>query len=110
MLQEPSFGGPSMSNPSTFGGRLKQLRQEQGRTQDTLAERVGCATQTIRKIEGGLRRESYQIAAKLAEELGIAPEDRRGFIRSARDDCGEEQVAQPPQPIAEPPPPGHAPP
>ena len=70
-----------MSNPSTFGSRVKQLRQEHGLTQDALAERVGCATQTIRKIEGGQRRPSYQIAARLAEILGVAPEERACFIR-----------------------------
>jgi predicted ATPase/DNA-binding XRE family transcriptional regulator len=78
-----------MTNPSAFGNRLKQLRQGQGLTQDALAERVGCATQTIRKIEGGQRRPSYQIAAKLAEELGVAPQDRACFIRSARDEPRE---------------------
>ena len=75
-----------MSNPYTFGSRLKQLRQEHGLTQDALAERVGCATQTIRKIEGGQRRPSYQVAARLAEELSIAPGERARFIRSARDE------------------------
>lgn len=88
-----------MRNPSTFGGRLKQLRQEHGLTQDALAERVGCATQTIRKIEGGQRRPSYQIAARLAEELGIPPEERPHFIRQSRAEPGEDQpdlAAEPP--------------
>ncbi|MFO7167739.1 MAG: tetratricopeptide repeat protein [Chloroflexota bacterium] len=88
-----------MRNPSTFGGRLKQLRQEHGLTQDALAERVGCATQTIRKIEGGQRRPSYQIAARLAEELGIPPEERPHFIRLSRAEPGEDQpdlAAEPP--------------
>lgn len=104
-----------MSNPSTFGGRLKQLRQEHGLTQDTLAERVGCATQTIRKIEGGQRRPSYQIAAKLAEQLGIAPEQRAYFIRFSRDEPGAEQIDLPPstvsetQPASLPPPAGNLP-
>jgi predicted ATPase/DNA-binding XRE family transcriptional regulator len=84
-----------MSNPSTFGGRIKQLRQEHGLTQDTLAERVGCATQTIRKIEAGQRRPSFQIAAKLAQELGIAPEDRACFVRFSRDEPGAEQIDLP---------------
>lgn len=81
-----------MSNPSSFGVWLKHLRQEHGLTQDMLAERIGYAAQTIRKIEGGQRRPSYQIAARLAEELGIAAEDRARFIRSARDEPGEAQV------------------
>jgi predicted ATPase/DNA-binding XRE family transcriptional regulator len=89
-----------MSNPSTFGSRLKQLRQERGLTQDALAERVGCATQTIRKIEGGQRRPSYQIAAKLAEQLGIAPEDRASFIRLSRHEPRDEQTEPPTQAAA----------
>ena len=80
-----------MKDPSTFGGRLKQLRQEHGFTQDTLAERVGCATQTIRKIEGGQRRPSYQIAVKLAQELGVPPEERASFIRLSRAEPVEAQ-------------------
>lgn len=88
-----------MGNPTAFGVRLKQLRQEHGLTQDMLAERVGYATQTIRKIEGGQRRPSYQIAAKLASELGIPPEDRARFIRSARDEPAQEH-ADLPTPIA----------
>lgn len=90
-----------MKNASTFGSRLKQLRQEHGLTQDMLAERVGCATQTIRKIEGGQRRASFQIAARLAEELGIPDEERAGFIRSARDEAEEEQISVPTQTPAE---------
>jgi predicted ATPase/DNA-binding XRE family transcriptional regulator/Tfp pilus assembly protein PilF len=90
-----------MSNPSTFGGRLKQLRQEHGLTQDALAERVGCATQTIRKIEAGQRRPSYQIAARLAEQLGIAPEDRANFIRFSRDEPRPEQIELPTQTVSE---------
>lgn len=86
-----------MTNPSTFGTRLKQLRQEHGLTQDTLAERIGCATQTIRKIEGGQRRPSYQIAAKLADELGIAAEERAHFVRFSRDEPRQAQTCFAPQ-------------
>jgi predicted ATPase/transcriptional regulator with XRE-family HTH domain/Tfp pilus assembly protein PilF len=95
-----------MNNPSTFGSRLKQLRQEHGLTQDALAERVGCATQTIRKIEGGQRRPSYQIAAKLAEQLGVAPEERASFIRYSRDEPREEAVVLPAQAVSKAPPAG----
>jgi predicted ATPase/DNA-binding XRE family transcriptional regulator len=91
-----------MSNPSTFGSRLKRLRQERGLTQDALAERVGCATQTIRKIEAGQRRPSYQIAARLAEHLGVAPEDRASFIRFSRDEAREAPAEAPAQAVSEP--------
>jgi predicted ATPase/DNA-binding XRE family transcriptional regulator len=91
-----------MRNPSAFGSQLKQLRQEHGLTQDTLAERVGCATQTIRKIEGGQRRPSYQIAARLADELDIAPEERASFIRSSRAEPAGEPGLPPTELLAEP--------
>lgn len=94
--------GACMGNPSTFGGRLKQLRQEHGLTQDMLAERVGYATQTIRKIEGGQRRPSYQIAAKLAEELGIAPEERASFMRLARSGTDDDPVDPPAATVLQP--------
>lgn len=82
-----------MGERTTFGGRLRQLRQEHGLTQEMLAERVGYATQTIRKIEGGQRRPSYQVAARLADALGVPPEERAAFIRLARDGAAEERPA-----------------
>jgi predicted ATPase/DNA-binding CsgD family transcriptional regulator/DNA-binding XRE family transcriptional regulator len=73
-----------MSSASRFGAWLKQLRQNRGLTQEALAEHVGCATQTIRKIEGGQRRPSYQIAARLAAVLSLSPEERANFTRLSR--------------------------
>src|SRR5687767_14576104 len=73
-----------MGSALTFGAWLKQLRQDRGLTQEALAERVYCATQTIRKIEGGQRRPSYQIAVRIATALGIAPDDQANFIRYSR--------------------------
>ncbi|HMQ30363.1 MAG TPA: tetratricopeptide repeat protein [Chloroflexaceae bacterium] len=86
-----------MGQGTTFGGRLRQLRQEHGLTQEMLAERVGYATQTIRKIEGGQRRPSLQVAARLADELGVPPEERAGFIRLARREPDDERPAAPAQ-------------
>ncbi len=83
-----------MGEPSAFGGRLKRLRQDQGLTQDELAELVGCATQTIRKIEGGQRRPSYQMAERLALVLALAPDERAAWMRAARE-TAEQQPATP---------------
>jgi len=98
-----------MSDPSAFGRRLKQLRQEQGLTQELLAERVGCATQTIRKIESGTRRPSFQMAARLAQVLGIAADERADFVSLARVASGSAEP-EPSAPTAEPEPTGTAPP
>ncbi len=80
-----------MRGPTAFGRRLRQLRHEGGLTQDMLADRVGCATQTIRKIEAGTRRPSYQMAAIIARELGLDAEAGASFIRLARDEPGEAE-------------------
>jgi predicted ATPase/DNA-binding XRE family transcriptional regulator len=63
---------------------LKRRRQEHGLTQDELAERVGCATQTIRKIENGQRRPSYQMADRLAQVLRLSPEERAVWMSAVR--------------------------
>jgi predicted ATPase/transcriptional regulator with XRE-family HTH domain len=74
-----------MDDLLAFGRWLKRCRQEQGLTQDDLAERVGCATETIRKIESGRRRPSYQMAQRLAQVLGLAPEEQALWVRAARE-------------------------
>ena len=73
-----------MSDLPDFGGRLRAARQEQGLTQERLAERVGCAVQTIRKLEGGRRRPSYQMAARIAEVLHLEPTARTAWMTAAR--------------------------
>src|SRR3712207_6786337 len=70
--------------PSGFGRRLKHYRQAEGLTQAALAERVPCAPETIRKFEAGTRRPSYQMAERLAEILGLPPDERAIFVREAR--------------------------
>src|SRR6185503_1380287 len=73
-----------MNDIPPFGTWLKRCRQERGLTQDTLAEHVGCATQTIRKIEGGQRRPSYQMAVRMAQVLDLASTERAAWMRAAR--------------------------
>lgn len=73
-----------MIDPSAFGVWLKAQRKHLDLTQDELARRVGCAAESIRKIEAGVQRPSKQIAERLADCLAI-PEDKRAeFVRLAR--------------------------
>jgi len=53
-------------------------------TQDELGWRVACAGSTIRKIESGERRPSKELAARLAEVLGVEPDQRPRFVAWAR--------------------------
>jgi predicted ATPase/DNA-binding XRE family transcriptional regulator len=74
-----------MQDIFSFGRWVKRSRLAMGLTQDVLAERVGCATQSIRKIEGGRRRPSYQMAARLAQVLELSPDERTAFMQAARE-------------------------
>ncbi len=49
--------------------RLKQLREKQGWTQETLAKKVGVARVTIARIEIGNRRPSLDLLERLAKAL-----------------------------------------
>jgi predicted ATPase/DNA-binding XRE family transcriptional regulator len=78
-----------MDDITSFGAWLKRQRKARDLTQAELSERVGCATITLQKIELGERRPSEEVAARLAEALGIPPAERPGFLRVAR---GERDV------------------
>ncbi|HSR46586.1 MAG TPA: tetratricopeptide repeat protein [Anaerolineales bacterium] len=69
---------------ATFGELLRSLREGQGLTQQALGDRVGCSAITIRKLEGGERRPSVQMAELLAQRLGVPPADRTAFLETAR--------------------------
>ncbi|MCW5852329.1 MAG: tetratricopeptide repeat protein [Anaerolineae bacterium] len=93
----------------SFGQWLKRRRRGAGLTQEELAERVGYAVATIRKIERDELRPAYQMAERLAEELDIGPADRPAFIRFARDEGADisplptqtaQVTPQPPPPPA----------
>jgi predicted ATPase/DNA-binding XRE family transcriptional regulator len=73
-----------MPAPVSFGRWLKQRRKALDLTQDKLAGLIACAVVTIQKIEEDKRRPSKQIAERLAEQLGVPPEERGAFVEWAR--------------------------
>ena len=73
-----------MTDEISFGHWIRRRRKSLDLTQKQLAERVGCATATIVKIEADERRPSREIAQLLAERLGIPLEERAEFMRVAR--------------------------
>ena len=74
-----------MEIQSSFGEWLRARRKALDLTQFDLAERVGCAEDTIGRIEAGSRRPSKQVAALLAEALGVPPHSHAEFIHFARE-------------------------
>jgi predicted ATPase/transcriptional regulator with XRE-family HTH domain len=77
-----------MDAEPSFGQWLKKRRKALDLTQKELAQRVPCAVITLQKLEAGRRRPSKQMAERLAEHLGVTPEERPAFVRFARTEPG----------------------
>ena len=54
----------------SFGHWLQRRRKALDLTQEELARRVGCAAETLRKIEADARRPSRQIAERWCSGTG----------------------------------------
>ena len=68
----------------SFGYWLRRRRKALDLTQEELARGVSCSRFAIRKIEADERRPSRRLAERLADRLGIAPEEREAFLDAAR--------------------------
>jgi predicted ATPase/transcriptional regulator with XRE-family HTH domain len=79
----------------SFGLWIKRRRKALDLTQDALAALVGCSKDLIVKIEGDARRPSREIAALLATQLQLAPEERDDFIRCARAELAPDRLPPP---------------
>jgi predicted ATPase/class 3 adenylate cyclase len=86
-----------MHEHASFGAWIQRRRKALDLTQAELAERVGCAVGTVRKIETDERRPSKQIAARLADQLQLAPEELALFLKAARAEVGVDRLAPPTQ-------------
>lgn len=73
-----------MQADKRFGEWLRQRRRALDLTQAELAQRVGCALVTVKKIERGAQRPSKQMTARLATVLAIQPSDQAAFVALAR--------------------------
>lgn len=68
----------------SFGNWLQRRRRGLGLTQTELAQQLGCAPITLRKIEAEDRRPSLTIAQRMAQCLHVSPEQHNTFMRFAR--------------------------
>jgi predicted ATPase/DNA-binding XRE family transcriptional regulator/tetratricopeptide (TPR) repeat protein len=67
-----------------FGGWLRKQRRLLDLTQQELADEVGCARVTLRRIEAGTLRPSRELAKVLLECFGIPGGQQEDWIRFAR--------------------------
>jgi predicted ATPase/transcriptional regulator with XRE-family HTH domain len=91
-----------MDAETTFGNWLRRRRRALDLTREELAQQVACSAATIRKIEADERRPSKQIAARLADCLGIPPEEQDTFITFARTEPYSTPAPPPPPPVTDP--------
>ena len=75
---------PGKHDALSFGAWLKARRTILGLTQTHLAHLAGCATVTIKRIEGDRLRPSEQLALLLLKNLDISPVEYPDLIMLAR--------------------------
>src|SRR5947199_2700678 len=79
-----SAGTGTAAEPTTFGALVRQYRQAAALSQAALAERAGLSTDAISVIERGKRGVPRpDTVARLAQALGLPPEERAAFIAAA---------------------------
>src|SRR5262250_2503379 len=84
-----------MSELYSFGAWVRQRRRALDLTRDELAAQIGCAVTSIRHIETDERRPSKQLAARLADGLQLAPDERPAFLQAARGGLAVDRLARP---------------
>src|SRR5215212_7928688 len=79
----------------SFGEWLKQRRSALLLSRDQLAQQVGCAEVTLRKIEADERRPSLAIAERLADLLELRADERTLFLQVARGLASADRLPSP---------------
>jgi predicted ATPase/DNA-binding XRE family transcriptional regulator len=73
-----------LTEDPSFGEWLRQRRRLLDLTQQELADQVGCARITLRRIESGTLKPSKELAQILLEKLDTPPIEREALLRFAR--------------------------
>ena len=89
-----------MERTASFGYWLRRRRKALDLTQEALAQQVGCAAITIRKIEADELRPSHQVAERLATCLRLEDAERVAFLKTARADVAVDQLPLATAPVA----------
>ena len=70
-----------MDEIGSLGYWIRRRRKALDLTQDELAQRIGVAKVTLRKIEADERRPSRTIGERLVGALELSEEERVAFLR-----------------------------
>jgi transcriptional regulator with XRE-family HTH domain len=77
-----------------FGGRLRELREQQQLTQSQLAGKAGMNKDALARLERGERSPTWETVVALTEALSVSPE---AFLQepAAREPTGPGRRAKP---------------
>src|SRR3954451_14464915 len=84
-----------MTTLFSFGEWLKQRRSALLLSREQVAQQVGCAEVTLRKIEADERRPSLAIAERLADILELGADERTLFFQVARGLASADRLPPP---------------
>lgn len=76
-----------MSDPGTFGSRLRSLRDRAGYTQTEFAELAGITEQSLIRYEKDRRVPGWDLVVRFAEILDVTPND---FLPPPADEPADE--------------------
>src|SRR5512134_68917 len=74
----------NMPESISFGTWLRKKRRALDLTQKALADQVGCAEITVRRMEADEYKPSNELASVLLEKLGMPEPERPQWVRFAR--------------------------
>jgi predicted ATPase/DNA-binding XRE family transcriptional regulator len=74
----------------SFGEWLKRRRKHADLTREALAQQIGCASVTIKRIETNTSRPSQQLAERILKHLDIPSTDWVPLLRAARTRVGPQ--------------------
>jgi predicted ATPase/DNA-binding XRE family transcriptional regulator len=85
-----------MQEEPTFGVWLRKQRRALDLSRQALADQVGCAEVTLRRMEAGTLKPSKELANILLEKLGFRETERPQWVSFARGSSGFPLHAGPP--------------
>jgi len=87
-----------MKQEISFGTWARNQRRSLDLTRQDLANQVGCAEVTLRRIENDTLKPSKELALILLEKLGISENDRQQWVQFARGLTGypQQSIDSPP--------------
>ncbi|HEY0739721.1 MAG TPA: tetratricopeptide repeat protein [Herpetosiphonaceae bacterium] len=83
---------PDDRENDSLGSWIRRRRKALDLTQAVLADQVGCAEVTIRKLEADVARPSRQVAERLATCLALPPDERALFLQVARGERSPDRL------------------